>query len=71
MEPKDKEEENNLVGQQLYNLDQAKTGIQIISRNKASTITNPGTASSASWSSNFIVSLHPSAHMFVYLLTAL
>lgn len=71
VEPKDKEEENRLVGQQLYNLDQAKTGIQIISRNKASTITSLGSASSANWGSNFIVSPHPSVLTLLCLLTAL
>ena len=56
MEPRDKEEENRLVGMQLAEMERPKTGLQIISRNKASALTsNLGTANAAKWS-NFIVS---------------
>jgi len=57
MEPRDKEEENKLVGMQLAEMERPKTGLQIISRNKASALTsNLGTANAAKWSNNFIKS---------------
>lgn len=60
MEPRDKEEENKLVGMQLAEMERPKTGLQIISRNKASALTsNLGTANAAKWSNNFIVSFLP------------
>lgn len=56
VEPRDKEEEGNMVMRQMANMEKGKTGLTIISRNKASTITNLGSAASVNWSSNFIVS---------------
>lgn len=55
-EPTDREEEDRLVGQQIFEMEHGRPGLQIISRNKASTIVNPGVAGAANWGSNFIVS---------------
>ena len=55
-EPRDKEEETRLLAQHLMEAD-AKSGIKVISRNKASAITNPGAALSSNWGNNFIARL--------------
>lgn len=52
-EPKDKDEETRLLAQHLMEAD-SRAGVKVISRNKASAITNPGAAGSTSWGSNFI-----------------
>jgi len=57
-EPRDKDEETRLLANSLLEAD-SKAGVKVISRNKASAITNPGAAGSGSWSSNFIKNAPP------------
>lgn len=57
VEPRDVAEEERLLGQRLMDAEQSKSKLQIISRNKASSINHPGTGSATAWSGNFIVSI--------------
>lgn len=57
VEPRDVREEEQLLAQRLQDAEQSKSKLKIISRNKASSIINPGATGSASWGGNFIVSL--------------
>jgi hypothetical protein len=50
-------EEERLLGQRLMDAEQSKSKLQIISRNKASSINHPGTAGAVGWGGNFIVSI--------------
>ncbi|KAI5466777.1 transcription initiation factor IIF, beta subunit-domain-containing protein [Mariannaea sp. PMI_226] len=59
VEPRDVQEEERLLGQRLLDAEQSKTKLQIISRNKASSIINPGTAGSVGWGGNFIKNTAP------------
>ena len=57
VEPRDVQEEERLLAQRLMDAEQSKSKLQIISRNKASSIINPGTAGAVGWGGNFIVSV--------------
>lgn len=57
VEPRNAREEEQLLAQRIFDAENSKSKLQIISRNKASSITNPGTAGSVSWGGNFIVSV--------------
>ncbi|KAM5383675.1 hypothetical protein ACJZ2D_001912 [Fusarium nematophilum] len=59
VEPRDIREEERLLAQRLIDAEQSKSKLQIISRNKASSIINPGTAGSVSWGGNFIKNTAP------------
>ncbi|KAF5004406.1 hypothetical protein FDECE_9100 [Fusarium decemcellulare] len=59
VEPRDVREEERLLAQRLQDAEQSKSKLQIISRNKASSIINPGTAGSVSWGGNFIKNTAP------------
>lgn len=55
VEPRNIQEEERLLARQLFDADNAKSKLQIISRNSASSILNPGTGAAASWGGSFIV----------------
>ena len=55
VEPRNMQEEERLLAQRMFSAEHSKTKLQIISRNSASSIVNPGTAGSATWGGNFIV----------------
>ncbi|KYK55514.1 transcription initiation factor iif [Drechmeria coniospora] len=54
VEPRNLQEEERLLAQKLLDAENSKSKLQIISRNSASAIINPGTATAAQWSGNFI-----------------
>ncbi|CAM1507087.1 Fc.00g067280.m01.CDS01 [Cosmosporella sp. VM-42] len=54
VEPRDVQEEERLLAQRLMDAEAGKSKLQIISRNTASAIVNPGTAGAAGWTGNFI-----------------
>lgn len=56
VEPRNAQEEEKLLQQQMRDLEQSKTKLKIISRNAASSTINPGTAGAATWAGSFIVS---------------
>lgn len=56
VEPRNIQEEERLLAQRLFDAERSKSKLQIISRNSASSIINPGTATAAQWGGNFIVS---------------
>lgn len=47
------------MAQQLFNADNSRAKLQIISRNTASSIINPGTAGAVGWAGNFIKNTPP------------
>lgn len=57
VEPRNIQEEEQLLAKQMFEAENSKSKLRIISRNSASAITNPGAAGSVSWGGNFIVSL--------------
>ena len=57
MEPRDIREEERLLQQKILDAEANKSKLQIISRNAASTIVNPGSVSAANWGGSFVVSL--------------
>ncbi|KAK7430879.1 hypothetical protein QQZ08_002669 [Neonectria magnoliae] len=59
VEPRDVQEEERLLAQRLMDAESSKSKLQIISRNKASSIINPGTAGAVSWGGNFIKNTAP------------
>ncbi|OAA42934.1 transcription initiation factor iif [Beauveria brongniartii RCEF 3172] len=54
VEPRNTGEEERYLGQQLFQAENSKAKLQIISRNTASSIINPGTAGAVGWAGNFI-----------------
>ncbi|POR31304.1 Transcription initiation factor IIF subunit beta [Tolypocladium paradoxum] len=54
VEPRNIQEEERLLAQRLFDAERSKSKLQIISRNSASSIINPGTATAAQWGGNFI-----------------
>ncbi|PNY23738.1 Transcription initiation factor IIF subunit beta, partial [Tolypocladium capitatum] len=54
VEPRNIQEEERLLAQRLFDAEHSKSKLQIISRNSASSIINPGTATAAQWGGNFI-----------------
>lgn len=60
VEPRNLREEEELLAKRIFDAENSKTKLQIISRNKASSIINPGATGSVSWGGNFIVRIHPS-----------
>jgi transcription initiation factor TFIIF subunit beta len=60
VEPRNIREEERLLARRLLDAESSKTKLQIISRNSASAIINPGTAGSATWGGGFIVCFLPS-----------
>lgn len=58
VEPKDKAEEDRMVMQQLRDMEHPNSGIRILSRNKASAISNIGHTGQQHFQ-NFIVSNFP------------
>ncbi|TQV95831.1 hypothetical protein V2A60_001000 [Cordyceps javanica] len=54
VEPRNTGEEARYLGQQLYQAENSRAKLQIISRNTASSIINPGTAGAVGWAGNFI-----------------
>ncbi|EFZ00172.1 hypothetical protein MHUMG1_06312 [Metarhizium humberi] len=59
VEPRNIREEERLLAQRLLDAESSKTKLQIISRNSASAIINPGTAGSATWGGGFIKNAPP------------
>ncbi|KAG5928112.1 hypothetical protein E4U53_002739 [Claviceps sorghi] len=59
VEPRYIQEEERLLAKQMFDAENSKSKLQIISRNSASTITNPGAAGSATWGGNFIKNAAP------------
>ncbi|KAF4979038.1 hypothetical protein FZEAL_4713 [Fusarium zealandicum] len=59
VESRDRREEEQLLAQRIQDAEMSKSKLQIISRNKASTITNPGSAGSINWGSNFVKNTAP------------
>ncbi|PHH86859.1 hypothetical protein CDD83_9651 [Cordyceps sp. RAO-2017] len=53
-EPKSLRDEEQVLAKRLYDAENSKSKLQIISRNNASAIVNPGTAVAAQWGGNFI-----------------
>lgn len=56
VEPRNLQEEEQLLAQRLFEAENSKAKLRIISRNSASAIVNPGTVTGAQWGGNFIVS---------------
>ncbi|EGX90483.1 transcription initiation factor iif [Cordyceps militaris CM01] len=54
VEPRNTGEEERYLGQQLFQAEHSRAKLQIISRNTASSIINPGTAGAVGWAGNFI-----------------
>ncbi|KAJ4150721.1 hypothetical protein LMH87_011458 [Akanthomyces muscarius] len=54
VEPRNTGEEERYLGQQLFQAEHSKAKLQIISRNTASSIVNPGTAGAVGWAGGFI-----------------
>ncbi|EHK25013.1 uncharacterized protein TRIVIDRAFT_128281, partial [Trichoderma virens Gv29-8] len=54
VEPRNLREEEELLAKRIFEVENSKSKLQIISRNKASSIINPGSAGSVSWGGNFI-----------------
>ncbi|PFH61063.1 hypothetical protein XA68_18324 [Ophiocordyceps unilateralis] len=54
VEPRNVRDEERVLAQKLLDAEQSKSKLQIISRNSASSIMNPGTAVAAQWGGNFI-----------------
>ncbi|KAF7563521.1 hypothetical protein G7046_g653 [Stylonectria norvegica] len=54
VEPRDVQEEEQLLAQRLNDAESNKSKLKIISRNKASSINHPGTAGASGWGGNFI-----------------
>ncbi|KAL7932629.1 transcription initiation factor IIF, beta subunit domain-containing protein [Trichoderma chlorosporum] len=54
VEPRNLREEEELLAKRIFEAENSKSKLQIISRNKASSIINPGSAGSVSWGGNFI-----------------
>ncbi|KAG5992687.1 hypothetical protein E4U43_003705 [Claviceps pusilla] len=59
VEPRYIQEEERLLAKQMFDAENSKSKLQIISRNSASAITNPGAAGSAAWGGNFIKNAAP------------
>ncbi|KAK2591324.1 hypothetical protein QQS21_010977 [Conoideocrella luteorostrata] len=59
VEPRNIQEEERLLAKQMFEAEHTKTKLQIISRNSASSIINPGAAGSATWGGNFIKNAAP------------
>ncbi|KHN95299.1 transcription initiation factor iif [Metarhizium album ARSEF 1941] len=59
VEPRNIREEERLLAKRLLDAEGSKTKLQIISRNSASAIINPGTAGSATWGGGFIKNAPP------------
>ncbi|OAA49338.1 transcription initiation factor iif [Metarhizium rileyi] len=59
VEPRNIREEERLLAQRLLDAESSKTKLQIISRNSASSIINPGAAGSATWGGGFIKNAPP------------
>ncbi|KJZ72638.1 hypothetical protein HIM_07997 [Hirsutella minnesotensis 3608] len=54
VEPRNLQEEEALLAKRLFEAENSKSKLQIISRNSASSIMNPGSAVAAQWGGNFI-----------------
>ncbi|KAJ6783859.1 hypothetical protein PWT90_05487 [Aphanocladium album] len=54
VEPRNVQEEERYLAQQIFDAENSKSKLQIISRNTASSIINPGTAGAVGWAGNFI-----------------
>ncbi|RDA93091.1 hypothetical protein CP533_4114 [Ophiocordyceps camponoti-saundersi (nom. inval.)] len=54
VEPRSVRDEERVLAQKLLDAELSKSKLQIISRNSASSIMNPGTANAAQWGGNFI-----------------
>ncbi|KAF4581192.1 transcription initiation factor iif [Ophiocordyceps camponoti-floridani] len=54
VEPRNVRDEERVLARKLLDAEQSKSKLQIISRNSASSIMNPGTAVAAQWGGNFI-----------------
>ncbi|TFA98087.1 Transcription initiation factor IIF subunit beta [Trichoderma ghanense] len=54
VEPRNLREEEELLAKRIFEAENSKSKLQIISRNKASSIINPGSAGSVNWGGNFI-----------------
>ncbi|QUC18281.1 uncharacterized protein UV8b_02522 [Ustilaginoidea virens] len=59
VEPRNIQEEERLLAKRIFDAEHSKSKLQIISRNSASSIINPGTAGSATWGGNFIKNAAP------------
>ncbi|GAB0137001.1 hypothetical protein EsDP_00005284 [Epichloe bromicola] len=59
VEPRNIQEEERLLAKQMFDAENSKTKLQIISRNSASSIINPGATGSATWGGNFIKNAAP------------
>lgn len=55
VEPRSIREEEQLLAKRIFDAENSKSKLKIISRNKASSIVNPGTAGAVNWAGSFIV----------------
>lgn len=70
VEPRNLREEEELLAKRIFEAENSKSKLQIISRNKASSIINPGSAGSVSWGGNFIVRVLVPHYSLMLLLTS-
>ncbi|KOS21063.1 Transcription initiation factor IIF subunit beta [Escovopsis weberi] len=59
VEPHNLQEEEELLAKRIFDAENSKTKLQIISRNKASAIINPGSVGAVNWGGSFIKNAPP------------